>query len=73
MAATIETTGQLRKFLAGMLVGIKDGDIKVDEARAMVKMAEKINESFYAELKIAQINLQLQRKVEALGKVKVSE
>jgi hypothetical protein len=38
----------------------------------MVKLAEKINESYYAELKVAQVNLQLERKVAELGKLAIN-
>lgn len=72
MSAKIGNTGQLREFLSNMLLGVKDGAVKVDEARTMVKLAEKINESFYAELKVAQVHLQLERKVAELGKLVLS-
>lgn len=72
MAASISTTGQLREFLANMMVGVKNGDINVDEARTLVKLAEKLNESFYAELKVAQVAIQLGQKSAELGKLKIS-
>jgi hypothetical protein len=71
MSAKISNTGQLREFLANMMMGVKDGDVKVDEAARIVKLAEKINESFYAELKVSQINLQLERQVAELGKLEL--
>lgn len=71
MSAKITNSGQLREFLANMMIGVKDGDVKVDEARTIVKLAEKINENYYAELKVAQINLSLERKVAELGKLPV--
>lgn len=67
MSSKITNTGQLREFLANMITGVRDGDVKIDEARAIVKVAEKINESFYAELKVAQVQSQLGRKVAELG------
>jgi len=73
MSSKISNVGQLRDFLANMMVGVKDGDVKVDEARTIVKLAEKINENFYAELKVAQVGLQLGRKVTELGKLSVGE
>ncbi len=72
MSSKIQTTGQLREYLANMLIGLRDGSTKVDEARAAVKVAEKINESFYAELKVAQIGVQLERKVSELGKLNLN-
>ena len=64
---TISNTGELRDFLAMLMVGVKNGDTKIDEARTIVKLAEKVNESYYSELKVAQISIQLGNKVAALG------
>lgn len=72
MSRKIENTGQLREFLSNMMMGVKDGSVKVDEARAQVKLAEKINESYYAELKVAQVSLQLERKVAEFGKLPIA-
>lgn len=72
MTAKIQNVGQLREFLSNMLVGVKDGDVKVDEARTMVKLAEKINESYYAEIKMAQMAQQLERKVAEFGKLPIN-
>ena len=72
MSAKIQNVGQLREFLSNMLVGVKDGDVKVDEARTIVKLAEKINESYYAEMKMAQVATQLERKVAEFGKLPIN-
>lgn len=72
MKTAIQNTGQLREFLANMMLGVRDGSVKVDEARSLVKLAEKVNESYYAELKVAQVNLQLDRKVAELGKLPIN-
>lgn len=55
-----------------MMIGVKDGDIKTDEARTILKLAEKVNESFYSEIKVAQLHVQLERKVTELGKLPVA-
>jgi hypothetical protein len=55
------------------MVGVKEGSIKVDEARTLVKLAEKINENYYAELKVAQVSLDLGRSVANLGELKIGE
>lgn len=70
-AAKIVNTGKLREFLANMMIGVKSGDLRVDEARTIVKLAEKINESFYAELKVQQLNIELSRKVDELGLLEI--
>lgn len=48
----IQTTGDLRQFLAGMLTAIQNGDLPVDRASQITKMAGQINESFYSEVKV---------------------
>lgn len=73
MSTKISSMGQLREFLANIIMGVKDGDVKVDEASRIVKLAEKINESFYAELKVAQVSLQLGRKVTEFGELPINK
>lgn len=68
---TISNTGELRDFLTMLMVGVKNGDTKIDEARTIVKLAEKVNESYYSELKVAQVNIQLGSKVADLGKLSI--
>ena len=52
----IRTTGDLREFLSELLVSVRAGELGADEARSMVKVAAQINESFYSEIKIAQVH-----------------
>lgn len=68
---SIQTTGQLRDFLASMMVGVKDGDITIDKAARITKLAGQINESMYAEVKVAQVRLEAGIAMEALGAMKV--
>ena len=49
----IKTTGELRDFLANMMIGVKNGDLDLDKASRITKLAGQINESFYAEIKVA--------------------
>ena len=49
----IRTTGELRDFLATIMLGVKNGDIDLDKARNITRLAGQINESFYAEVKVA--------------------
>lgn len=58
MSKKIETSGQLREFLIGIMVGVKDGHVKVDEASRITKLAAQINESLYAEIKIAKVHIE---------------
>lgn len=58
---TIATTGQLRSFLAQTIEDVKSGSIDLDKAARITKLAAQINESFYAEVKIAQVAADLMR------------
>lgn len=55
----IKTSGDLREFLASALNGVSNGTFDVDKAKNVVKIAQQINESFYAEIKIAKIQTEL--------------
>jgi hypothetical protein len=50
---TIKTAGELRAFLADIMVGIRSGDIDVSEAMAIAKVAGAINQSLAVEAKTA--------------------
>jgi hypothetical protein len=50
---TIKTAGELRGFLAGILEGIRDGKVDVDDATAIAKVAGQINNSLAIEAKTA--------------------
>lgn len=73
MAKSIQSCGDLREFLSNIMVGVKNGDTKVDEARTIIKAAEKINENFYAEIKVAQMQVTLGRAAEALGQLPINK
>lgn len=55
---TIKTAGDLRGFLAEVLVEIKSGTVDVEKANAISKVAAEINRSIATEVQTA---LQLQR------------
>lgn len=55
----IETVGELREFLTNMMLGVRDGNIEVQDASGIVKLAKQVNESFYAEVKIAEVRNRL--------------
>lgn len=64
----LNTVGQLRDFLAMMLVGLKDGTIDADTANKAVKIASAINENFYAEIKVQKTRFELaDEKITRLG------
>jgi hypothetical protein len=70
-AKSIQTTGQLRDFLASMMVGVKDGDISIDKASRITKLAGQINESLYAEVKVAKVRLEAGIVMGELGAMRV--
>ena len=49
----IETVGQLRSFLCESIVDVRNGNIRVEIASQINKMAAQVNESFYSECKVA--------------------
>lgn len=50
---TIKTAGELRGFLADVLLGIRAGDVTVEDANAIAKVAGQINQSLAVEVKAA--------------------
>lgn len=71
-ATKIKTTGELREFLATMMVGVKNGHTDPDSARTMVKIAGQINESFYSEIKVAKVQLEMKREAASMGDLPIN-
>jgi hypothetical protein len=71
MDARLKTTGELRVFLADMLLGIKNGHVEPERARNITKMAAQINESFYSEIKIAKVQLEAGKELADLGNLTI--
>lgn len=71
MSGRIRTTGELRDFLANMMVGVKNGDLDLDKASRITKLAGQINESFYAEIKVAQVRASSGEELAKLGEIAV--
>ncbi len=63
----LKTTGDMREFLADMMLGIKNGHIDIDKASRITKMAGQINESLYAETKVAQVRKAAGQEMGVLG------
>ena len=70
---TIKTTGELRDFLAMMMVGVKNGDLELDKARNITKLGGQINESFYAEVTVAKVRAEAGEAMAALGSMSVGQ
>lgn len=61
----------MREFLATMMVGVKNGDLKLDEAARITKLAGQINESFYAEVKVARVRQEAGENMPGLGDMSI--
>lgn len=71
MSATIKTTGQLREFLVNMMLGVKNGQLDLDKASRVTKLAAQINESMYAEIKTARIRSEAGEAMPKIGDMPV--
>lgn len=70
----IETTGALRTFLADMIVGVKNGQIDTDKASRITKLAAQVNESLYAEIKVAKVSAELGAgDIAPMGEMKIGD
>ncbi len=67
----IKTTGELRDFLATMMLGVKNGDLDLDKARNITKLAGQITESFYAEVKVAKVRAEAGEVLTGLGAMRI--
>lgn len=67
----IETSGDLREFLTNMMLGVRNGDLSTDKAAVIVKGAQQVNESFYSEIKVKQVERALNGKLHDLGKLPI--
>ena len=61
----------MRDFLATMMVGVKNGDLDLDKASRITKLAGQVNESFYAEIKVAKVRAEAGENMPALGEMSV--
>ena len=71
MSVKIKTTGELRDFLANMMLGVKNGDLDLDKASRITQLAGQINESFYAEIKVAKVRAEAGAAMVDLGAMPV--
>lgn len=63
----LKTTGQLRQMLANTAKGVLNGDIDIDRAMALHKLAKNISESLYSETKIAMFSHEIGVEVPKMG------
>ena len=67
----METTGDVRAFLANIAVAVAQGDMKVHEAAVAVKACEQINASLYSEIKSAALQQEAGKAAPALGSLSI--
>jgi hypothetical protein len=71
MNGKIQTTGEMRNFLSEMMIGVKNGTLDLDKASRITKLAGQINESFYAEIKVAKIRAEAGENMPKFGQMTV--
>lgn len=69
----IENVGQLRAFLWDVMVQLSDGSCEPDTATRIVKLATQVNESYYAEAKVAAARLAMGHVISELGTMPIAE
>lgn len=63
----IRTTGQLRALLANAAKGVLNGDLDIEKATALHKLAKNISESLYSETKIAMFRAEIEQVQDNFG------
>ena len=73
MSKKIETTGQLREMLANAAKGVLNGDLDIERATALHKIAKNISDSLYSETKIAMFSHEVGRPAAGMGTLKIGD
>lgn len=73
MSAKIKTTGQMREFLAKIMSDVQTGEIDLDKASKITKLAGQVNESFYAEIKVAKVRTEAGEQMTPLGDMPINK
>lgn len=63
----LKTTGQLRAMLANAAKGVLNGDLDIERATALHRLAKNISESLYSETKIAMFSHEIGIDIPTLG------
>lgn len=69
MNKELKTTGQLRQMLANAAKGVLNGDLEIQRAEALHKLAKNISESLYSETKIAMFRNEVGQTAEKFGEL----
>ena len=70
--AAINTTGDLSKFLCNSISSVANGTMAISTAKEVTKLAGQVDESFYSEVKVARLQIDLQEKATKLGSLPVA-
>ena len=70
--AAINTTGDLRKFLCNSINSVANGTMDIAKAREVTKLAGQVNESFYSEVKVARLQIDLKEESDKLASLPVA-
>ena len=65
--AKINNTGELREFLCSTINMVANGTFDVNKAKEVTKIAAQINESLYAEVKVAKTQIELGHEAAKFG------
>lgn len=71
--AQMETTGDVRKFLAQIALAVIRDEVKVPQAAVAVKACEQINASLYSEIKRAALQMESNKQSAALGQLRIGD
>jgi hypothetical protein len=71
MSKSIKTTGDLRNYLASIMVSVGNGTCAPEKAREIVKVAGQINESFYSEVKVQRLKMDLKQESDSFGEMTI--
>lgn len=63
----IKTTGQLRQMLANAAKAVMQGDLDIERASALHKLAKNISDSLYSETKIAMFSNEIGKEIPKMG------
>ena len=69
--AKINTAGDLRSFLCSAINSVANGTMEINKAREITKLAGQVTESFYSEVKVARLEIDMEREVSKLGELSV--
>ena len=73
MKSEIKTTGQLRTMLATAAKGVLNGDLDIERANALHKIAKNISDSLYSETKISMFRHEVGQTIEKFGELPLGD